>query len=252
MKKSGSRKDAAKPAETPESAGLAKLGVIFRNARKNAGIAQKALVGDNAKTDSISRIECGTGVKRVTFEDFVRKLNDLLPSKQHLNATKLWEEHVFKPQIGTDSAQGTAAQVAYRIWWELSTRQIALALDPENDVMEEVFNSWYVAFDRIRLHTADLPFGTEAEEMGAVVVLNHAQKLLNGIMRPVLTRWQAEFRAWRAIAVTSGDYVKLRPQELDRKFPKHAALMQDFNKTNDAVIELQEQLRQFVFGKAKT
>lgn len=34
-------------------------------------------------------------------------------------------------------------EVAYKLWVELSTRKIGLPFDQENDVITEVYNSWY-------------------------------------------------------------------------------------------------------------
>ena len=39
-------------------------------------------------------------------------------------------------------------QIAYNIWVELSTRKIGLEIDLENDVILEVYNSWYAFFGK--------------------------------------------------------------------------------------------------------
>ena len=41
-------------------------------------------------------------------------------------------------------------KLANDVWIELSTRKIALPFDEENDVIIEVYNSWYTVFERFR------------------------------------------------------------------------------------------------------
>jgi hypothetical protein len=37
-------------------------------------------------------------------------------------------------------------QIAYQLWVELNTRKIGLKIDKENDVITELYNSWYEFF----------------------------------------------------------------------------------------------------------
>ncbi|MFA5229787.1 MAG: hypothetical protein WC446_08590, partial [Candidatus Paceibacterota bacterium] len=41
-------------------------------------------------------------------------------------------------------------QIAHKIWTELVTRKAAIPIDKENDVIEEVYDSWYSLFKRVR------------------------------------------------------------------------------------------------------
>lgn len=41
-------------------------------------------------------------------------------------------------------------QIAYSIWVELSTRKIGLQIDPEDDVIAEIYDSWYAFFSVTR------------------------------------------------------------------------------------------------------
>src|SRR5690349_12778333 len=41
-------------------------------------------------------------------------------------------------------------QIAHKIWTELVTRKAAIPIDPDHDVIVEVYDSWYGLFQRIR------------------------------------------------------------------------------------------------------
>src|ERR1041385_5356832 len=48
-------------------------------------------------------------------------------------------------------------QIAHRIWTELITRKAAQPIDIENDVIVEIYNSWYALFGRVRQLISDIP-----------------------------------------------------------------------------------------------
>src|SRR5260370_32144254 len=48
-------------------------------------------------------------------------------------------------------------QVAHKIWTELVTRKAAIPIDPDNDVILEVYDSWYALFQRTRQLVSEIP-----------------------------------------------------------------------------------------------
>lgn len=48
-------------------------------------------------------------------------------------------------------------EIAYKIWVELSTRKVGLPIDFENDVIVEVYKSWYQFFGITRELIKALP-----------------------------------------------------------------------------------------------
>lgn len=48
-------------------------------------------------------------------------------------------------------------QIAHKIWTELVTRKAAIKIDPQKDVIIEVYDSWYSLFKRIRELISDIP-----------------------------------------------------------------------------------------------
>ena len=56
----------------------------------------------------------------------------------------------FKPNY-------TDLQIAHKLWVELSTRKIGLKIDLENDVIVEIYNSWYDFFGITRELIKNIP-----------------------------------------------------------------------------------------------
>ncbi|WP_208529061.1 hypothetical protein [Pseudomonas aeruginosa] len=48
-------------------------------------------------------------------------------------------------------------QIAYKVWVELSTRKIGLPIDLDNDVISEVYDSWFSFFSVTRELIKDVP-----------------------------------------------------------------------------------------------
>ena len=84
-------------------------------------------------------------------------------------------------------------EIAYKLWVELSTRKIGLDFDPENDVIFEVYDSWYNFFATARELMKEIPverlkYSPELIEL--------TEEVLNKGLRPHLTIWQAKYRKW--------------------------------------------------------
>jgi hypothetical protein len=137
-------------------------------------------------------------------------------------------------------------QIAHRAWAELVTRKAALPFDEENDVIVEVYDSWYQLFGRMRDLIKDIPaqkLRSSADTRELVRVMVDA---LNKGLRPHLTRWQARFRGWyeTQLAVDRG----VPPQTLQRQFPEYGALVKDLMQINQQILEYAELLRRISHG----
>ena len=51
----------------------------------------------------------------------------------------------------------TDRQIAYRIWVELSTRKVGIPIDLDDDVIVEIYDSWYAFFGITRELIKDVP-----------------------------------------------------------------------------------------------
>lgn len=114
-------------------------------------------------------------------------------------------------------------KLAYNIWVELKTRKIALDFDEENDVIVEVYNSWYDSFKLIREYIKDI---------GEKPINNNLRllslELINETMRPHLTKYQSRFRSWFEKNYQGETSV----QETQKKYPEYDNLVEDLREVN--------------------
>ena len=135
------------------------------------------------------------------------------------------------------------ATLAYKLWVDLSTRKIGLPFDENNDVIEEVYNSWYAFFGVARELLKELP-ATQINTSSELIELT--EKVLNKGLRPHLTTWQAKFRCWYDKNRADSDK---EPQQLQKEYALYDELIADLKTTNSRMIEYKELLRKIAFGK---
>lgn len=123
-------------------------------------------------------------------------------------------------------------EIAYKIWVELSTRKIGLRFDKENDVIKEVYDSWYKFFETARELLKDIP-GNRIPYSGDLIELT--EKVLNIGLRPHLTKWQAKYRRWYEEELKRDNGT---PQDIQKKYPEYDALVEDLIETNEKMIEI--------------
>jgi hypothetical protein len=124
-----------------------------------------------------------------------------------------------------------------------------LPFDEENDVVAEVYDSYYQLFSRLRdltktIAARKLRTCPDTKELVRVMV-----KVLNEELRPHLTRWQARFRKWYDAAEKETANVGKSPQEIQRQFPEYAKLVEDLKRVQSDVVKYGEFLRQVAQGK---
>ncbi len=138
-------------------------------------------------------------------------------------------------------------QISHKIWTELITRKAAIRIDPQNDLIVEVYNSWYELFKRTRELISDIPAELVRNSESTKLLVNIATRSLNDGLRPHLTKWQVKFRNWYA---HQDDKLKeASPQEVQRLFPEFVELIDDLNKVNEQLISYAEELKKITDGK---
>ena len=133
-------------------------------------------------------------------------------------------------------------EIAYKLWVELSTRKIGLLFDRENDVITEVYNSWYEFFKIARellkeIPAARLPYSNE--------LIKLTEKVLNMGLRPHLTAWQAKYRKWYENEIRTN--VNDAPQEVQKRYPLYDELIDDLISTNNRMIEYKNLMKKIAF-----
>lgn len=135
-------------------------------------------------------------------------------------------------------------QIAYKLWVELSTRKIGIPIDFDNDVILEIYASWYSFFKLTRDLIKDIPVSRLAKSESTRQIVSIAIDVLNKELRPHLTRWQARFRRWYQVESKREQNTGLAPQELQKRFPNYKQLTQSMEEVNQKLINYRESLRQ--------
>ena len=150
--------------------------------------------------------------------------------------------------IGSSSVtikyDGRVKSIAYKIWIELVTRKIGMSFEEDNDVITEVYNSWYEAFKIIRCLLEEIPPERINDSVGLIELTT---KVLNEGLRPHLTKWQAKYRKWYELEIENNQ--GLSPQEIQRKYPEYISLIDDLKKTNTIMIKYAGELKRIVDAK---
>jgi len=137
-------------------------------------------------------------------------------------------------------------QIAYSIWVELSTRKIGLRIDLEDDVISEVYDSWYAFFGVTRELIKSIPVSkVRQDSTGKIIELS--VEVLNEGLRPHLTKWQARYRHWYEHQLSQKSDIS--PQELQKNFPAYEELTQDLLTMNKKLIAYRTKMNELVRGK---
>lgn len=136
-------------------------------------------------------------------------------------------------------------QIAYQIWVELSTRKIGLPIDLEDDVIAEIYDSWYAFFAVTRELIKDVPVSKFRRKDTEKIIRLSIEVLNNGI-RPHLTKWQARFRRWYERELNSEKRIDAAPQDVQSKYPSYDDLSADMKKVNKQLIQYRKRMHDMV------
>lgn len=133
-------------------------------------------------------------------------------------------------------------EIAYKLWVEMSTRKIILPFDEENDVIVEVYDSWYSFFGIARGLLKDIP----VEKLNSSKqLISVTDRVLNKCLRPHLTKWQARFRKWYNLQLDSNP--DLTPQEIQYTYPHYNELVKELKAINKNIDYYGEVLKKLAF-----
>lgn len=145
----------------------------------------------------------------------------------------------------------TDRQVAYAVWVELSTRKIGLEIDLDDDVIAEIYDSWFTYFTVTR----ELIKGISVKKVrsnSTRQIITLSIDVLNDGLRPHLTKWQARYRSWyenreKEFDKNDTGAAIFDPQAVQRKFPKYQELSSDLLEVNRRLIEYRKSIELLVF-----
>ncbi len=137
-------------------------------------------------------------------------------------------------------------QVAFKFWTELATRKIGVPIDEENDIIAEVYDSWYEFFRVARELIKAIPVTKYRDSDSTKQIVRVSVLILNKELRPHLTKWQARFRRWWQQALQEEVNKDLTPQEIQRAFPQYRELMADLKDVNTKLVRYASRLQDAV------
>jgi len=135
-------------------------------------------------------------------------------------------------------------QIAHKIWTELVTRKAAIPIDKDHDVIEDIYDSWYSMFQKVREFISDIPAHLIHKNKSTKEIIRIATQTLNDGLRPHLTRWQARYRTW-----SESKKEKLRemtPQEFQKEYPEYKDLIEDLMRVNQQLIQYAQELKKII------
>jgi hypothetical protein len=148
------------------------------------------------------------------------------------------QKFYFKPN-------NTDRQIAYSIWVELSTRKIGLLVVPDDDVISEIYDSWYAFFSVTRELIKDIPV-SKVRGASTSKIIDLSVEVLNVGLRPHLTKWQARFRHWYERQMDSKS--DAAPQEVQKDFPAYDELVADLLEVNKHLMIYRSKMNELVKG----
>ena len=137
-------------------------------------------------------------------------------------------------------------QIAHQIWTELVTRKAAVRIDPEHDVICDIYDSWYSLFQRVRMLVGEVPGKCIRREKSTQEIVRVAIDTLNVGLRPHLTKWNARYRNWWEN--TKEALKDMTPQEHQKQFPAYSELLSEMEEVNDKLIQYANELQKLVNG----
>jgi len=143
----------------------------------------------------------------------------------------------------------TNIDISYKVWVELNTRKIGIPIDFENDVITEVYNSWYQFFGITRDLIKDLPATKIRLDSDSKELIEMSMKILNEGLRPHLTEWQAKYRRWYNTAIELSENKNKSPQQIQKDFPQYDLLKEDMLRINRNLIIYKGVIYKLAFGE---
>jgi len=137
-------------------------------------------------------------------------------------------------------------QVAHKAWVELATRKAGLPFDEENDVIVEIYDSWYELFKEMRNLAKQIPAEKVRASRDTRELIRILVEALNKGLRPHLTRWQAKFRRWYVAELKK--YPDKSPQEIQKEYPEYRELVNDLRNVNEQLVQYTALIKRIAYG----
>jgi len=135
--------------------------------------------------------------------------------------------------------------IAWKLYVQLTTRKAAIPIDPDHDIISEVYDSWYELFKSTREYLLELSAKDIEGNENAQQIVKLSLDVLNKGLRPHLTEWQGKYRRWYEKALDNPKYENLSPQEIQKKYPDYDQLIKSIQEVNTNLIKYADELKKF-------
>lgn len=135
--------------------------------------------------------------------------------------------------------------IAWKLYVQLTTRKAAIPIDPDHDIITEVYDSWYELFKSTREYLLELSTKDLEGNENAQQIVKLSLDVLNKGLRPHLTEWQGKYRRWYEKALDNPDYENLSPQEIQKQYPDYDQLIKSIQEVNTNLIQYADELKKF-------
>lgn len=163
------------------------------------------------------------------------------------SSLKRWETVEIEVPFGAAKVKiapnNEIVRIAHQAWVEIVTRKVGLPFDDENDVLIEVYDSWYALFAETRNLIRSVPSWNMRHSDDAGKLIDLLLTIMNDGMRPHLTEWQAKFRRWYSMQITLANNLTRDPQEIQRDYPGYAELVADLKRINIHMMQFADSLK---------
>lgn len=137
------------------------------------------------------------------------------------------------------------AQIAHKAWTELITRKAGLQFEPDNDVVVEVYDSWYKLFSEMRSLIKEIPAG-HLKKDNTKKLVDILVNSLNKGMRPHLTKWQAKFRRWYEAELNKEINKDKTPQDIQKQYSFYGDMIQDLILVNQQLVAYTAEIKKLI------
>lgn len=143
-------------------------------------------------------------------------------------------------------------EIAHKIYTELITRKAAIPIDYENDVIKEIYDSWFQLFKVTREEIKTLSGRSLQDRRNSDQLIQMSTDILNMGLRPHLTKYQAKFRKWYEEELETEGMKGKSPQMIQKIFPEYTELVKSMKEVNQLLIDYSQQLHKFIIGEKGT
>ena len=139
--------------------------------------------------------------------------------------------------------------IAWKLYVQLNTRKAAIPIDENNDIINDVYSSWYEMFKLTREYLLEFSAKDLESNENAQEIVQLSIDVLNKGLRPHLTEWQGKYKKWYEKAVEEEENKTLTPQEIQKKYPEYNELIKSMKEVNTELIKYSDELKKFSHEK---